>query len=210
MRTILLYALAAVAAYLIAGWNPAITFSKAIYKKDIRSCGSGNPGFTNFRRCFGDRWAWWVLTLDMVKGAGVVWAFAGLFNRYLGDFQMGAAFTGLFALLGHTHPVWYRFKGGKGFLVGLSTAWVMDWRAGLIVTIIMIALLLSTKYMSLATVAALLLCPVVLLLLGASPTVVLLNTVGGLFVAARHRENFRRLRDGTEPKFHLKSSNGKA
>ncbi len=43
----LLYISAAVVAYLVAGWNPAITFSKAIYKKDIRTCGSGNPGFTN-------------------------------------------------------------------------------------------------------------------------------------------------------------------
>ena len=51
----LLYMAAAIAAYLVAGWNPAITFSKAIYKKDIRSCGSGNPGFTNFRRSFGNR-----------------------------------------------------------------------------------------------------------------------------------------------------------
>ena len=53
-----LYIAAAITAYLVAGWNPAITLSKAIYKKDIRTCGSGNPGFTNFKRTFGNKWAW--------------------------------------------------------------------------------------------------------------------------------------------------------
>lgn len=62
----LLYISAALAAYLVAGWNPAITFSKVIYKKDIRICGRGNPGFINFRRSFGNKWAWYVLVLDLL------------------------------------------------------------------------------------------------------------------------------------------------
>ena len=56
----LIFTLAALSAYLVSGWNPSITFSKLIYKKDIRTCGSKNPGFTNFRRCFGDKFAWYV------------------------------------------------------------------------------------------------------------------------------------------------------
>ena len=72
-----LYILAAISGYLVSGWNPAITFSKAIYKKDIRECGSGNPGFTNFRRSFGNRYAWHVLVLDLSKAALVIALFAG-------------------------------------------------------------------------------------------------------------------------------------
>ena len=59
----LLYILAAVCGYIVAGFNPAITLSKMIYNKDIRECGSGNPGFTNFKRTFGNKWAWFVLLL---------------------------------------------------------------------------------------------------------------------------------------------------
>lgn len=201
----LLYISASLAAYLVAGWNPAITFSKAIYKKDIRTCGSGNPGFTNFRRSFGNKWAWLVLALDLSKAAVVVGLFANLFEQYLGAYQLGAAFTGLFALLGHAFPIWYGFKGGKGFLVSLSTVFVLDWRVGLIATLIMVVLLLTTKYMSLSTVTAMLPSPVFLLLFGTSTNAVLIITAIVLFVAIRHKENFKRLIAGTESKFSVKS-----
>lgn len=198
-----LYIAGALAAYLISGWNPAITFSKAIYRTDIRTCGSKNPGFTNFKRCFGNKWAWFVLALDLLKAALVVLLFAQVFELRMGLYQIGAAFTGLFAVLGHAYPVWYRFKGGKGFLVSLSTVWVTDWRVGLIVTVVMVVLLLTTKYMSLATVAATLCSPLLLLLFHAPLSAVLLNTAMVVFVALRHRENFKRLMAGTESKFTL-------
>ena len=198
---LLLYVSAALAAYLVSGWNPAITFSRAIYHTDIRTCGSKNPGFTNFKRCFGNRWAWFVLALDLCKAALVVLLFALLFERHLGRYPLGAAYTGMFAVLGHAYPVWYRFRGGKGFLVSLSAIWVTDWRVGLIVTLLMIVLLLTTKYMSLATVTATLTSPILLLLAHAPAAVIWLNAAMVLFVAVRHRANFARLRAGTESKF---------
>lgn len=202
---VLLYISAALAAYLVAGWNPAITFSKAIYKKDIRTCGSGTPGFTNFKRTFGNKWAWWVMLLDLSKAAIVEVIFAMLFQRYLGSYQFGAAYTGVFAMLGHAYPVWYNFKGGKGFLVCLSTMWVVDWRVGLIATLIMVILLLATKYMSVATVTAMLTCPVLLILFNTPAPVVILCLASVLFMTARHKENFKRLKAGTESKFTVKS-----
>lgn len=201
----LLYISAALVAYLIAGWNPAITFSKAIYKKDIRICGSGNPGFTNFRRTFGNRYAWYVLMLDLGKAAVVVALFALLFSKNEAGFQVGAAYTGIFALLGHTYPIWYGFKGGKGFLVSLSVLYVIDWRIGLIATLIMNLLLFATKYMSFATVTALLISPVVMIFFETPMPVILLTAVNVLFVAIRHKENFKRLKNGTESKFKVKA-----
>lgn len=115
MNNCLLYATAAICAYLVAGWNPSITFSKAVYKKDIRTKGSGNPGFTNFKRCFGNKLAWIVFILDVSKATIVCIIFANLFERELGMYQLGAVYTGIFAVLGHVYPVWYSFKGGKGF-----------------------------------------------------------------------------------------------
>lgn len=203
--TAVLYISAALCAYLLAGLNPSIILSKLVYKKDIRTCGSGNPGFTNFKRTFGNKLAWWVLVLDLSKAAVVVAIFAYLFKIHLGDYCLGAAYTGLFAMAGHAYPVWYGFKGGKGFLVYMSVVWFIDWRAGLVALGIMLVLLLTTKYMSLSTVTALLSCPITLIVIKASLPVILMCAVCVIFMAVRHKENFKRLLNGTESKFYLKS-----
>ena len=200
---ILLSILAAVCGYLIAGMNPAIAISKAVYHKDIRECGSGNPGFTNFKRTFGNKWAWWVLVLDLSKAAVVIGFFAWLLSRQGVDFQLGAAYTGMFCMLGHAFPFQFKFKGGKGFLVCLSTMYVIDWRVGLIATGIMVILLLITKYMSLSTTLAMLLCPILLIPFGAPLPVILMAAFCAVFMAVRHKENFKRLIKGTESKFSL-------
>ena len=201
---VFLFIAAAVCGYLVAGMNPAIALSKAIYKQDIRECGSGNPGFTNFKRTFGHTWAWWVLFLDLSKAAVAVGLFAWLLSLQGVDFQLAAAYTGIFCMLGHAFPIQYGFKGGKGFLVCLSTMYVIDWRVGLIATGIMVALLLTTKYMSLSTTVAMLLCPILLIPFGASVPVILMAAACALFMAVRHKENFKRLVKGTESKFSLK------
>ena len=202
---IFLYILAAVCGYVISGMNHAIAISKAIYKKDIRECGSGNPGFTNFKRTFGNKWAWWVLVLDLSKAAVVVGLFAWLLSRQGVDFQFAAAYTGIFCMLGHAFPFQFKFKGGKGFLVCLSIIYIIDWRVGLIATGIMILLLLITKYMSLSTTLAMLLCPILLIPFGASVPVILMAAACAIFMAVRHKENFKRLIQGKESKFTLKS-----
>ena len=201
--TIFLYILAAICGYIIAGMNPAIAISKAIYHKDIRECGSGNPGFTNFKRTFGNKWAWWVLVLDLSKAAVVVGIFAWLLSGQGVDFQLGAAYTGMFCMLGHAFPFQFQFKGGKGFLVCLSTMFVIDWRVGLIATGIMVVLLLATKYMSLSTTLAMLICPILLIPFGASIPVILMATFCAVFMAVRHKKNFIRLKNGKESKFNI-------
>jgi len=108
-------------------------------------------------------------------------------------------------MLGHAFPFQFKFKGGKGFLVCLSTMYVIDWRVGLIATGIMVVLLLITKYMSLSTTLAMLLCPILLIPFGASIPVILMAAACAVFMAVRHKENFKRLIKGTESKFILKS-----
>lgn len=202
---IFLFVMAAICGYFVAGINPAIALSKAIYKKDIRTCGSGNPGFTNFKRTFGNKWAWWVLVFDLSKAALVVGLFAWLLTLVDIPFQFGAAYTGIFCMIGHAFPILYKFKGGKGFLVCLSVMYLIDWRVGLIATGIMIVLLLTTKYMSLSTTVAMLLCPILLIPFRASLPVILMAAACAIFMAVRHAENFKRLFKGKESKFSLKS-----
>ena len=202
---LLLLILAPIVGYVVATLNPAIILSRLVYHKDIRECRSGNPGFTNFKRTFGGKWAWWVLVLDLTKAATVALIFSFLLSKYGVDRQLAAAYTGAFCLLGHAYPFLYGFRGGKGFLVCLSTIYVIDFRVGLIATGVMCLLLLTTHYMSLSTVTALLISPIPLYFLGASLWTTLSTLALVSFVAVRHRANFRRLISGTESRFYLGS-----
>jgi glycerol-3-phosphate acyltransferase PlsY len=207
--TVSIFALAAVSAYLISGINPAIILSKTIYGKDIRTVGSKNPGFTNFKRNFGMKWAIVVMILDLLKSALPSIVFGFVFAHLWGEWHLGVTFTCLCSMLGHAFPVWYGFKGGKGFLVCLSAMWALDWRVGLIATATMTVLLLVTEYMSLSTTVAMLACPFVIWLIGGSHPEIIFCAASVLFMAWRHKENFVRLSKGTESKFQLYKTKGK-
>ncbi len=204
------YALAAVVPYLIAGLNPAILLSKTIYHQDIRTQGSKNPGFTNFKRVYGWKFAWLVFLLDLCKGI-LACVFAGCIFRYAWEnFQLGAAYGALFAMLGHAYPVWYRFKGGKTVMVWLSSIWFVDWRAGLIAVGVFLLLLFTVKIMSLSSISAGIAFVIALGFLGTSHAAVLpICAVSVLLLIWRHKANIERLLAGTESKFNLFGHGGK-
>ncbi len=196
--------IAAICAYLIGGWNPAIEFSKRIYHKDIRTVGSGNAGFTNFKRAFGSKYAWIVFALDLTKAAIVVAVFSVLYWVQDGSFQLCAAITGAFAILGHSFPIWYGFKGGKGFTVYMSVIWFISWIAGLIAFAILAILLLTTRYMSVSTLSAITGSVIYLAVAQAAPpAVILICAAEVVFIIARHHANLVRLFKGTESKTNI-------
>lgn len=204
MPPVVLCLVCALSAYGLSGINPAIILSHLIYHQDIRELGSKNPGFTNFKRVYGSRYAWFVFVLDIFKSIFLCLVFCPLFRRCFGSYALGAAFTGLFAMLGHCFPIWYHFQGGKGFLVGAATIFFIDWRAGLIATAVMLLLLFTAKYMSLAVIVAALTCPISLALLGVDCPAVFWHCLSGVcLLVTRHTPNIRRLCNGTESKFHL-------
>lgn len=225
---IFLLVMGAVCAYLVCGANPAIIISKLVYKKDIRTCGSGNAGFTNFKRNFGHKWAWWVLLFDLLKAGVVIGLFSTLFGFFSGwdpsvhfstqAFRLCAALTGLFAVIGHSYPIYYKFKGGKGFLVSLSLVWFMDWRVGLVALAVFLVLLFTVKYMSLSAIVSMLLCPTILWICEIcegtwNPVeiwTVCLYSLSVLLMVWRHHENIARLFTGTEKKFYLFGKKGRA
>lgn len=201
---ILLFVIAAVSSYLICGVNPAIVLSKLIYRQDIRTLGSKNPGFTNFKRVFGSRYAWYVFLLDIVKSLLPCLLFGWMFGHFYGIRQLGVAYTCLFAMLGHAYPVWYRFRGGKAFLVWIAALYMVDWRAGLIATGVFLFFLFVVQYMSLASILAAVTGPVALAFLGYSSIwVLVLCIASSLFMIYRHKANIVRLIRRKEKKFSL-------
>lgn len=205
--SVVVLAICAAVSYLIGGLNSAIILSKLVYGEDIRTKGSKNPGFTNFKRVYGGSIiSWSVMLLDILKTVLPVLLSAVLTQNLYGLWQTGAAVSGLFCTIGHCLPVWYGFKGGKGFLTAMTMLWVIDWRCGLTAFIVMAVLLLTMKYMSLATIAGLVTGAVVLAVmhLGTNPACVILYLLCVSLMVFRHRENIKRLKNGTESKFSLK------
>lgn len=202
---IAIFIIAALVSYFIAAVNPAILLSKLIYKKNICEEGSKNPGFTNFKRVFGMRWAWLVFILDFSKAFLLEWLFGYLFELILGEGYraLGVAFTGMFAMLGHAYPVWYKFKGGKAYLVVLSTLWMLNWLVGLGCTLFMVLCVFIVKYMSLATLLSILIGAVLLPILKTPLIPSIIYGLCVLFVIYRHKENIKRLLKGEESKTYF-------
>ena len=203
--SVLIYVITAVAAYLVAGLNPAIILSNAIYHEDIRKKGSGNAGFTNFKRVYGNKYAWFVFVLDILKGVVICAVAYFVYEIAFGTPHLGVAYAAFFAIIGHSFPVWYGFQGGKGFLVGATAIWFIDWRVALIAAAIWIVLLFTVKYMSLSVVCAAATCPITLLIFGPENVATwIFCTLGVLLLIFRHLPNLIRLSKGKEPKFHVK------
>lgn len=199
--TILISFIAGIVSYIICGFNLAIVLSKAIYHEDIRTKGSNNPGFTNFKRVYGNKYAWFVFAYDLLKCALCCTVF-GIILKNLGmNWQIAVSYIGLCCMLGHSYPIQYKFKGGKGYLVCLSTLFFIDWRVGLISTAVMVILVLVTKYMSLATMSSLVIGCILLFVFGANTAAAVIFCVCTVFLIFLHRENIVRLIHGNEKKF---------
>ena len=207
MSMISVMIISAIASYLLGGVNGAIILSKLFYGEDIREKGSKNPGFTNFKRVYGNGFiSWSVILIDVFKTALPVFVSAFVFGQRFEMWQFGAAYSGLFCMLGHCFPVWYKFKGGKAFMAGFATTWFVDWRMAVLAMLIFFVVLWLFKYMSVASCMAALSCPIILFFLGpASGWVEILCAVSALLVIIRHYPNYIKLKNGTESKFSLKS-----
>lgn len=203
---IAIFFIAAIVTYLVCSLNSAIILGKLIYHKDIRQEGSGNAGFTNFKRAFGMKWAWFVFLFDFSKAIVCEIIFAVFFKRIFGDafWNVGIAYTAIFGMFGHCYPIWHQFKGGKGFLVCLSTLWIINWICGLITTVVMVALVLITKLMSLSTILAMILGAVLIPFIHEENILtVIFFAFCTLFMIYRHKANIVRLFKGEESKTYF-------
>lgn len=215
---ILLLIITAIQAYVIGGINGAIITSKYFYKKDIRQYGSGNAGLTNFYRVFGKGGAALVVLIDVLKTVGPVIIGGLLFAHFLdadyfvggnvGLFNLnffGSEYAGFFVMLGHSYPLFYGFRGGKGVMAMGTIIFFVDWRVALVAWGAFILLTLLTRYVSLGSVVGCAAYPISQALFGLGGTWELLVAIASAaLLTFRHRENIKRLFQGKESKLKLR------
>lgn len=204
MMTVLYFAAIAAGAYFLGGLNGAIITSRLVYREDIRQHGSGNAGLTNFLRTYGGRAVFLLVLIDVIKTALPV-ILGGVFLTNVLSYgnpddrmMIGRMWGGLFAVLGHSYPCLYKFKGGKGILSGGTVAIFVDFRVALVVWGLFFLFVILTRYVSLGSIAAASALPVGFLIFGMNFWATLLALACGAFVVFRHRDNMVRLLRGQE------------
>lgn len=196
--------------YFLGSINGAILTSGLLYKEDIRTKGSGNPGLTNALRVYGKKAAVITLLVDLLKGVVSVLIIRLLtlllFNKF-GSFQGYDCIAAAGAITGHNWPVYFKFKGGKGVLTSFAVFLVIAPIPSLIALGVFILIVALTRYVSLGSMLAALSIPAVIYFLGDA-----LFSNGGLspefylclfaavLIIIRHHGNISRLIHGTESK----------
>jgi glycerol-3-phosphate acyltransferase PlsY len=160
---------------------------------DPRDIGSGNIGATNVARAAGKTAGFFTLVGDSLKGLLPV-----VLAKSLGVSETGQALVGLAAFAGHLYPCFLGFQGGKGVAVTLGVLLGLA-PLGMAVAVPTFLLIVAlTRYVSLGSIIAAAVTPVVLLGLGYPYPTTLAALVMCLGIAVRHRDNIRRMRFGTE------------
>jgi glycerol-3-phosphate acyltransferase PlsY len=168
--------------------------------QDVRKSGSGNIGATNVAR---SSLGLGVLTLvlDALKGLAAVCITRIVF----GDQSVLTGVAALSAIVGHVFPVWLKFRGGKGVATGLGSFVMLAPKAILVMVAIFVAVVLTLRYVSLGSIVAVALLPLLAWFLdgyGSTPMTLALMAIASVLIIAMHHENIRRLLARKEPRFH--------
>ncbi len=202
MSVVFTVALTLLVSYLLGCFNGSVMTSHFIIRDDVRQHGSGNAGLTNFYRTYGARYALCVIVCDMGKTVLACLIGGYLMHWVAGDWTLGLLIAGIGCELGHMFPVFFGLRGGKGILSGGVLVLMLDWRVALIAWGLFAVLWLTTRYVSLGSVAATASMPVsVFLLMGHNWLYTVLSAAVAALVIWCHRGNIRRLLTGTEKKF---------
>lgn len=203
-----------IAAYFIGSVNFAVIFARAFLKKDVRNLGSGNAGATNVMRTAGFLPGILTFVCDALKGFlasylgklvfGLVSTYAGIdwLNPIYGAYLCGVA-----CMLGHVFPIFFQFKGGKGAATSVGIYAVCCPLAIVLGLCAFALVLLTTKIVSLGSLAAALTVVVLSIVLFAGDgnifVVAALSITMGIIVFAKHKDNIKRLIHGEEKRLTL-------
>ncbi|HDE7695198.1 TPA: glycerol-3-phosphate 1-O-acyltransferase PlsY [Staphylococcus aureus] len=188
--------------YLIGAFPSGFVIGKLFFKKDIRQFGSGNTGATNSFRVLGRPAGFLVTFLDIFKG--FITVFFPLWLPVHADGPISTFFTnglivGLFAILGHVHPVYLKFQGGKAVATSAGVVLGVNPILLLILAIIFFIVLKIFKYVSLASIVAAICCVIGSLIIQ-DYILLVVSFLVSIILIIRHRSNIARIFRGEEPK----------
>ena len=190
------WALLIIGAYIIGSIPVGLILGKLIWKKDLRRYGSHNIGATNAWRILGRKAGILIFLLDFIKGQLGVLLGACMFGLS-GAMVVG----GFFAMLGHIFPIFLGFKGGKGVATSLGVIAALMPKVTAIVFVTWLVLFILTRYVSVASIVAAVLTPILAAAFREPTIYFLFVLVMAIFIVLRHKENIARLKAGHENKF---------
>lgn len=188
---------AAFLAYLLGSLSFAVIVSKAMGLADPKSYGSGNPGATNVLRSGSKKAAILTLLGDILKGVVAV-LLAKYFAEQFGITALGLAAVAIAVFLGHLFPVFFAFKGGKGVATAAGVLWALDWRLGLVLTLVWLLCFAITRVSSLAALIASAAAPIAGYYFFSVSPVFWATLAMMLLLVWRHKANLQRLLSGEE------------
>ena len=209
------YIIMAIIAYCIGSVNFSVIISKKMAGFDVREKGSGNAGSTNMLRSVGKKAAAITLVCDILKGVVAI-VIAMILGNIIPDMnkELLVQIAGIAVVLGHTFPVFFGFKGGKGVATSLGILLMTNWQIGLICLVFALVLMILTRMVSLGSCAAAILYPVLTLFINDNYTVLtegkngntyfLYSVILAIIVLYNHRSNIKRILNGTENKLSFK------
>ena len=205
----MVYIIVTIIAYLIGSVNFSVLISKKMAGFDVRDKGSGNGGTTNVLRTVGKKAAALTLIADILKGIVAVLIAWGIGNAMKENVNRAilVQLAGFAVVVGHTFPVFFGFRGGKGIATSLGILLLLNWQIGLICLIFAIALMTVTRMVSLGSIAAAILFPILTIFIHEHYLVagnyIVFGIVMASFVIYNHRANIKRIVEGNENKLQF-------
>ncbi len=181
--------------YLIGSIPNGLIFGQLIWKKDLRKFGSGNIGATNAWRVIGKPAGFLIFVLDFLKGTLSVF----MAQDFIGE-PLIMIFAGLIAIFGHSYSAFLKFHGGKGVATGLGVIAMLMPKVTLIVFLVWLAIVFATRYVSLGSIIASVCVPILAIAFAEPVEFILFGALAAVFITLRHKENIKRLSQGTENK----------
>lgn len=205
------YIIVTLVAYLLGSISFSVIISKKMAGFDVREKGSGNAGTTNMLRSVGKKAAAITLICDILKGVVsiVIAIIVGNIVKNL-DREFLLQIAGIAVVIGHTFPIFFGFKGGKGVATSLGVLLMSNWQIGLICLVFALVLMVLTRMVSLGSCGAAVLFPVLTLFINQHYTVLtegksgrvyfVYSVILAIIVLYNHRSNIKRILNGTENK----------
>lgn len=203
-------------AYLLGSISFSVIFTKKFAGFDVRQKGSKSAGSTNVLRTAGKKPAILTLLCDILKGVVAV-LIAYLIGKIckcdIGKAAILVQIAGICVVLGHTFPIFFGFKGGKGVATSLGVLLITNWQIALICLVFALVLMALTRMVSLGSIAAAILFPVLCFFISSNYlvgdgsttiTYLLFGIIMAVIVVFNHRTNIQRMASGTENKLVFK------